>query len=109
MPPGCASASCVTTLGGGFNGPKGVAVDGSGNVYVADTGNNLVKEMPAGAVPGLTTLRRRDTSTSCMTLPGCCLGDNPRGVAVDGSGNVYVTGDRYEGEPGGSRGDHAAG
>ena len=30
-----ASSSCVTTLGGGFNFPDGVAVDGSGNVYVA--------------------------------------------------------------------------
>ena len=26
----------ITTLGGGFNSPEGVAVDGSGNVYVAD-------------------------------------------------------------------------
>jgi large repetitive protein len=36
MPAGCASSSCVTTLGGGFGNPFGVAVDGSGNVYVAD-------------------------------------------------------------------------
>ena len=37
MPAGCASSSCVTTLGGGFAHPSGVAVDGSGNVYVADS------------------------------------------------------------------------
>ena len=37
MPVGCASSSCVTTLGGGFNQPYGVAVDASGNVYVADS------------------------------------------------------------------------
>ena len=29
MPAGCASSSCVTTLGGGFNYPQGVAVDGA--------------------------------------------------------------------------------
>jgi DNA-binding beta-propeller fold protein YncE len=27
----------VNTLGGGFSAPQGVAVDGVGNVYVADT------------------------------------------------------------------------
>jgi hypothetical protein len=28
-----------------FNGPSGVAVDSSGNVYVADSGNNAVEEI----------------------------------------------------------------
>ena len=37
-----------STLGGGFNIPEGLAVDGSGNVYVAERSNNAVKEMPAG-------------------------------------------------------------
>ena len=35
----------MTTLGGGFNYPQGVAVDGAGNVYVADLGNSAVKEI----------------------------------------------------------------
>ena len=35
-------------LGGGFLAPSGVAVDGSGNLYVAEYDNNAVKEMPAG-------------------------------------------------------------
>ena len=37
-----------TTLGSGFNSPDGVAVDAAGDVFVADTGNNAVKEIPAG-------------------------------------------------------------
>jgi len=78
MPAGCASSSCVTTLGGGFFQPYGVAVDGSGNVYVADTYNSAVKEMPAGCA-----------SSSCVTTLGGGFFD-PEGVAVDGSGNVYV-------------------
>jgi hypothetical protein len=78
MPVGCTSSSCVTTLGGGFSGPNGVAVDGSGNVYVADYNNSAVKEMPAAC-----------TSSSCVTTLGGGF-SYPAGVAVDGSGNVYV-------------------
>lgn len=53
MPPGCTSASCVTTLGGGFGSPAAVTLDGSGNIYVTDNepkggGFPSVLEMPAG-------------------------------------------------------------
>ena len=76
----------VTQLGGSFSftgaggGPFGIAVDGSGNVYVADYGNEAVEEMTPGC-----------TSSSCVTPLGVGYGfSNPAGVAVDGSGNVYV-------------------
>ena len=68
---------------GAFKGPFGVAIDGSGNVYIADSGHNLVKEVPFGC-----------TSSSCVTA--CCvttlgnLFSVPFSVAVDGAGNVYV-------------------
>ena len=55
-----------------------MAVDASGNVYVADYGNNAVKEMPAGCA-----------TSSCVTVLAGGF-SYPRGVAVDGSGNVYV-------------------
>jgi sugar lactone lactonase YvrE len=75
------SSSTVKSLGSGFNQPEGVAVDGSGNVFVADLGNNAVKEMVAvgGSIAASPTIR---------TLGG---GFNaPTGAAVDGSGNVFV-------------------
>lgn len=64
-----------------FNRPVGVAVDGSGNLYVVDAGNSLVQVFDSkGAF-----LRRWGSSG---------FGDgqfrNPYGIAVDGSGNVYV-------------------
>jgi hypothetical protein len=40
----------VTTLvpsSSGLNGPTGTAVDGSGNVYFSDSGNNAIKEWSA--------------------------------------------------------------
>jgi hypothetical protein len=48
MQPGCLpgnSSLCEVTLGAGFNYPNGVAIDGAGNIYVADAMNNAVKEM----------------------------------------------------------------
>ncbi|MGA3137124.1 MAG: hypothetical protein ABSC88_14140, partial [Terracidiphilus sp.] len=66
-----------TTLGSGFNLPAGVAVDSSGNVYVADTNDNAVKEILAAG--GYTTINTLASSFN-----------KPSGVAVDGSGNVYV-------------------
>ena len=68
----------AATLGGGFNDPAGVAVDGSGNVYVADLGNKEVKEMPAGCA-----------SSSCVTVLGTGF-NSLFGLAVDGNANVYL-------------------
>jgi hypothetical protein len=78
IPSGCTSPSCVTTLGGGFQYPYGVTVDGGGNIYVADTSNNAVKAMPSGC-----------STSSCVTSIGGGF-SLPKGAAVDRSGNVYV-------------------
>ena len=71
------------TLGAGFSYPFGVTVDASGNIYVADSNNGVMKEMPAGC-----------SSSSCVnTLAGGFMiaFDNPFGVAVDGGGNIYFS------------------
>jgi DNA-binding beta-propeller fold protein YncE len=76
------SNSTANTIGSGFDGPYGVAVDGSGNVFVADTFNNAVKEIVAvnGVVSSSSTVNPIGNGFS-----------HPTGVAVDGSGNVFVT------------------
>ena len=66
-----------TALHSGFGSPVGVAVDGSGNIYVADSPNNAVYEVLAAS-----------GFTSVKSLGGHFK--NPDGVAVDGSGNVFV-------------------
>ena len=71
-----------------FNEPEGVAVDGSGNVYVADTVNNLIRKItPYGVV---TTLAGSVGGGSSNGTGSAAEFYQPHGVATDLSGNVYV-------------------
>ena len=73
-----------------FSGPTGVAVDSNGNVYVADYGNSTVRMItPARSV---STLAGTAGVTGYLDGTGpAAQFDYPACVAVDGSGNVYVT------------------
>jgi len=72
-----------------FSYPTGVAVDGAGNVYVADSDNNTIRKVtPAGVV---TTLAGSSGQRGSADGAGAAASFyNPTGVAVDGAGNVYV-------------------
>jgi uncharacterized repeat protein (TIGR01451 family) len=72
-----------------LNNPSGVAVDAAGYLYIADTGEQLVRKV--------------DLSGTITTIAGSGYGysgdgglavnanfENPAGVFVDASGNVYV-------------------
>jgi hypothetical protein len=71
--------SVVANASTGLSGPEATAVDGSGNIYIADDGANVVfKETFAAG-----------TYTESI-LPTSSL-NQPTGVAVDGGGNVYIS------------------
>ena len=102
-----AGTGIITTVAGtgegGFSGdggpgtsarlfnPGGVAVDGGGNVFIADSENNRIRRLAAGAgiiatvagngTSGFSGDGGRGTSTTLR---------NPQGVAVDAGGNVYI-------------------
>ena len=72
-----------------FNFPLGVAVDSSGNVYVADSGNHTIRKVtPAGVV---TTLAGTAGSSGSADGAGSVARFNyPADVSVDGLGTIYV-------------------
>jgi sugar lactone lactonase YvrE len=86
---GSAGSNDGTAQTARFNGPYGVAVDRSGNVYVADTFNHTIRMItPAGAVTTLAGLAGTfgttdDTGTAARF-------SYPTGVAVTSSGFVFV-------------------
>ncbi len=63
----------------GVDAPLGLAVDGAGNVFIANTGDSDIEEY--NATSGLTTTVATYSSIA-VNYPG--------GVAVDGAGNVYI-------------------
>lgn len=97
IPAGCTASSCVKTIGSGFSNKvvdgdftgalSAIAVDGGGDVFVADNITNAVYEIPYGC-----------TSSGCIKTLGGGFGDYIAGgigyiagIAVDSSGDVFIT------------------
>jgi len=72
-----------------FYGPMGVAIDGEGNVIVADSYNNIIRKITPDMM--VTTLAGNPSVTGSADGTGsAALFDGPNGVAADSAGNVYV-------------------
>ncbi len=82
-----------------LNSPQGITVDSTGDLYIADTGNNVIREVLAVAQG---TLSPGDITTVVGSHPGtagfggdngpatAALLDAPYGVALDAAGNMYI-------------------
>ncbi|HWK84745.1 MAG TPA: hypothetical protein VNS61_13510, partial [Caldimonas sp.] len=72
-----------------FSNPSAVAVDAAGTVYVADTGNQTIREITAvGVVSTLAGLANNQGSSD--GTGNAARFNHPFGVAVDAAGNVYI-------------------
>jgi sugar lactone lactonase YvrE len=65
----------ISTVGSGYSAPKSIAIDFSGDLFIADSAANTVWEIGSGS------------STPGAVGSGFSA---PQGVAVDGAGNVFV-------------------
>jgi sugar lactone lactonase YvrE len=73
-----------------FNNPNGIAVDGAGNIYVADTTNAVVRKVDVNAAVTTLAGKQGDNSEMDGTADQARF-NQPEGIAVDGAGNVWVT------------------
>ena len=70
-----------------LDAPSGVAVDNGGVVYIADSGNNVIRRVGSGII---TTLAGAGTSGFADGGATAAQFTNPTGLAVDSAANVYV-------------------
>src|SRR5438876_3830946 len=78
--------------------PYGVAVDGAGNIYIADTGNHRIRKVSPDGI--ITTVAGLGSFTNGSFSGVGYSGDggpateatlnSPHGVAVDTNGNIYI-------------------
>src|ERR1019366_7104167 len=74
-----------------FHSPSGMAVDGSGNLYIGDTGNDAIRKVAAATGIVTTGAGNGAAGYSGDGGPASSAGlSGPQGVAVDGSGNLFV-------------------
>lgn len=74
-----------------LNAPASVAIDGSGNIYIADKSNNRIRKVTA-STGIITTIAGTGTAASSGDggLATAAQVYTPLGIAVDGSQNVYI-------------------
>lgn len=73
------------------NAPAGVTLDGAGNVYIADTGNNVMRRISAstGIISTVAGTGAQGHSGDGSAAVNATL-NKPRGVTMDASGNLYI-------------------
>lgn len=72
-----------------FSQPEGLALDTAGNLLVADTGNNAIRKVtPAGVVTTVAGQGRFRPGFLNGPVASAQL-SQPRGIALDGAGNIY--------------------
>ena len=83
------SADGISTAAS-FNKPQGIAIDAAGTIYVADTDNNKIRKITSAGV--VTTLAGSGIYGTTDGLGTAASFGNPKSLAVDTAGNVYVPG-----------------
>ncbi len=74
-----------------LNTPSGVALDGAGNLYVADTGNNVIRKItPQGIISTIAGNGTAGYQGNNQSNPALMEFNAPQTVTVDAAGNLYI-------------------
>jgi sugar lactone lactonase YvrE len=74
-----------------LNNPEGLAMDGAGNLYIADYGSNRVRMVnPDGIITTVAGNGKAGNATNGKPATSQTVTE-PTGVAVDSVGNLYIT------------------
>jgi sugar lactone lactonase YvrE len=95
--PGVAGSTDTANGTATFYEPCGVAVDAAGNVYVADSGNNLIRIINTSQQVSTIAGTVGQAGATDGTALGVATFNFPVGIALDSSGNIYVS-DAYGGD-----------
>ena len=79
-----------TALTAGFSGPTGVAVDKSGNILVADTGNQRIRMIAPDGTTSVIAGTGTKGSFGDGRLATIASLSNPGSLAIDSAGNLYI-------------------
>ena len=72
-----------------LNYPQAVAVDASGNLYIADTNNNRIRKVSAGVITTVAGDGNFGYNGDGMAATSAWL-NGPDGLTVDSAGNIFI-------------------
>ncbi|WP_184549488.1 NHL repeat-containing protein [Mucilaginibacter sp. FT3.2] len=87
---GAFGAANGSSTAASFNYPNGITLDASGNLYIADKGNNQIRKITSAGVVSTVSGTLLSGSANATKIGDAASYNGPTGVVVDALGNIFV-------------------